>query len=240
MMRPCVLIVEDDPVIREMLRVTLAGADIDTVMANDGHTMWRHLLEQPDVMILDLCLPDADGLELLRLIRRKSNVPVLIYSTRSDDIERILGIELGADDFLTKPCNLRELLARVRALLRRAHVQPAHATEKLVRFLHFDGWILDVNARDLRNRDGQKVKMDGSAYALLKCFLEHAQMPMSREQLSRALRRNYLPFDRTVDVHVSLLRKLLGKTADGGVFIKSLRSLGYVFSVPVEQHSGPE
>lgn len=234
-MRACALIVEDDPVTRELLRTTLASADIDAIMAEDGATMRRQLLRQPDVIILDLCLPDADGMELLRQLRRTSDVPVLIHSTRSDDIERILGIEIGADDFLPKPCNLRELLARVRALLRRARVQPGYVTQEQARFLHFDGWVLNVGARELNNPDGQRVELGNSAYALLKTFVEHAQMPLSREQLSRALRRDYLPFDRAVDVHVSQLRKLLGTTTSGAGFIKSLRSLGYVFSVPVEK-----
>lgn len=237
-MRACALIVEDDPVAREQLRVTLASADIHAIMAEDGATMWRQLVRQPDVIILDLCLPDADGLELLRQLRRTSDVPVLIHSTRSDDIERILGIEIGADDFLPKPCNLRELLARVRALLRRARVQPGLALTEALRFLHFGGWTLDVGTRQLSKADGQKIELANSAYLLLNTFLEHAMVPLSREQLSRALRRDYLPYDRTVDVHVSQLRKLLGNAEDGGSFIKSLRSLGYVFSVPVQRDDG--
>lgn len=238
-MRACALVVDDDPITRELLRVTLRSVDIDAIMAEDGSKMWRQLArQQPDVIILDLSLPDADGLDLLRLLRRASDVPVLIHSTRSDDIERILGIEIGADDFLPKPCNMRELLARVRALLRRARLQPGHNANRQVRFLRFAGWALDVSACDLRNPDGQRVKLGSSAYTLLKAFLEHAQVPLSREQLSRLLRREYVPYDRAVDVHVSQLRKLLGNTADGGMFIKSQRSLGYVFSVPVEQDSG--
>lgn len=111
-MRPCCLIVDDDPVTCELLRSTLEPAGIETVIAEDGAGMWKQMAKRPDVVILDLSLPDTDGIELLRQLRRISDVPVLIHSTRSDDIERILGIEIGADDFLPKPCNLRELLAR--------------------------------------------------------------------------------------------------------------------------------
>jgi DNA-binding response OmpR family regulator len=233
-MRPSILIVEDDPITRELLRFTLETAGFETIMAESGARMWKQLERQPDVVILDLCLPDADGLELLRQLRRTSDVPVLIHSTRSDDIERILGIEIGADDFLPKPCNLRELLARVRALLRRSRRQPAASPQSPERWLYFDGWKLNCGARTLRNPTGQSVELNGAACAILMMFLEHPLVPLSREQLSRALRREYLPFDRTVDVHVSQLRKLLGIPKSGGEFIKTLRSQGYLFSVPVE------
>lgn len=232
-MRPASLIVEDDPVTRELLRTTLESAGIDTLMAENGAGMWKQLEKQPDVVILDLCLPDSDGLELLRQLRRTSDVPVLIHSTRSDEIERILGIEIGADDFLPKPVNLRELLARVRALLRRARRQAPASPRSPERWLHFDGWKLDCGTRTLLNPAGQAVALNGAAFAILRLFLEHSQVPLSREQLARTLRREYLPFDRTVDVHVSQLRKLLGVPGMGGEFIKTLRSTGYLFCVPV-------
>lgn len=234
-MHPCCLIVEDDPVTRELLHATLASAGIATLMAENGARMWKLLEQQPDVVILDLCLPDTDGLELLRQLRRTSDIPVLIHSTRSDDIERILGIEIGADDFLPKPCNLRELLARVRALLRRARLQPPSPAPTPERWLCFDGWKLDRGARSLLNPTGQASELNGAAYALLALFLEHPQVPLSREQLSRSLRREYLPFDRTVDVHIGQLRKRLGVPSMGGEFIKTLRSTGYLFCLPVER-----
>lgn len=233
-MRPSSLIVEDDPVARELLRITLENAGIEVWMAESGAGMWKQLERQPDVVILDLCLPDADGLELLRQLRRTSDVPVLIHSMRSDDIERILGIEIGADDFLPKPCNLRELLARVRALLRRSRLQPASLPRSPSRSLRFGGWTLDRGTRTLTDPAGQPVELNGAAFSVLTLFLDHPQVPLSREQLARALRREYLPFDRTVDVHVSQLRKLLGSPLGGGKFIKTLRSQGYLFCVPVE------
>lgn len=234
-MRPSTLIVEDDPVARELLRVTLETAGIDTIMAENGASMWKQLDRHPNIVILDLCLPDADGLELLRQLRRTSDVPVLIHSTRSDDIERILGIEIGADDFLPKPCNLRELLARVRALLRRSRMQPTSSPRSTERLLRFDGWKLDSGARTLISPAGQTIELNGAAFSILMLFLDHPQVPLSREQLSRALRREYLPFDRAVDVHVSQLRKLLGTPSGGGEYVKTLRSQGYLFSVPVER-----
>lgn len=232
-MRPCCLIVDDDPVTCELLRSTLEPAGIETVIAEDGAGMWKQMAKRPDVVILDLSLPDTDGIELLRQLRRISDVPVLIHSTRSDDIERILGIEIGADDFLPKPCNLRELLARVRALLRRSHARPGAARSSPNRWFLFDGWKLNCGTRTLVNPAGQQVGLNTAAFSILSLFLEQPQVPLSREQLARALRREYLPFDRTVDVHVSQLRRLLRAPADGGVFIKTLRSQGYLFSVPV-------
>lgn len=234
-MRPCILIVEDDPITRELLRDTFMSAGIDSIMAEDGASMWKQMGYQPQAIILDLCLPDTDGLELLRQLRRNSDVPVLIHSTRSDEIERILGIEIGADDFLPKPCNLRELLARIRALLRRAGAQPGDRAQRIGEKLKFGGrWTLESSARRLVDAEGQTVELNGSAYSLLMTFLDHPQTPLSREQLSRALRRAYYPYDRSVDVHVSQLRKILGKQACGGEFIKTLRSQGYLFAALVE------
>lgn len=232
-MRRSCLIVEDDPITRELLRTTLETAGIDTLMAESGAQMWKQVEKQPDVVILDLCLPDTDGIELLRQLRRTSDVPVLIHSTRSDEIERILGIEIGADDFLPKPCNLRELLARVRALLRRAHIRPSTPDRASEQCIQFDGWKLHCGARILQGPSGESVDLNGAAFSILMQFLEHPQVILSREQLARALRREYLPYDRTVDVHVSQLRKLLGTPISGGEFIKTLRSQGYLFCKPV-------
>ncbi len=235
-MRPRSLIVEDDPITRELLRDTLENAGIDVIMVDNGASMWKQIEQRPDIVILDLCLPDADGIDLLRQLRRTSNVPVLIHSTRSNDIERILGIEIGADDFLPKPCNLRELLARVRALLRRARLHPGATESTSETWLVFDGWKLHTGSRTLLNPAGLSVTLNGAAFSMLRLFLEHPQVPLSRDQLARALRREYLPYDRTVDVHVSQLRKLLGAPKGGGEFIKTLRSQGYLFCFPVESN----
>lgn len=230
-MRQTALIVEDDPGTRHVLASTLAGAGIDTLHAENGKSMWRLLDENPDLIILDLSLPDVDGLELLRQLRQQSEIPVLIHSTRSDEIERIIGIEIGADDFLPKPCNMRELLARTRSLLRRCQRQTG--TRPDMRRLHFGEWTLDIAARELTHSSGQPTPLGVSAYALLTTFLDHPFQPLSREQLSAALKREYLPYDRIIDVHVSQIRRILGKQADGSGIIKTLRSQGYVFTADV-------
>ncbi|RKT59565.1 DNA-binding response OmpR family regulator [Azonexus fungiphilus] len=229
------LIVEDDPGTRHVLGTTLATAGIESIFAENGAAMWRLLGQSPDVIILDLSLPDADGLELLRQLRQQSEVPVLIHSTRSDEIERIIGIEIGADDFLPKPCNMRELLARTRSLLRRSQLRSAPAPLRPeMRRLRFAHWTLDTAARELLNGDGQPVSIGVSGFALLMAFLEHPFEPLSREKLSRVLKREYVPYDRIIDVHVSQIRRILGNQPDGSSFIKTLRSQGYVFVSSVE------
>src|SRR5574343_949746 len=179
-MRQTALIVEDDPGTRHVLSTTLATAGIDSIYAENGAAMWRQLDEKPDVIILDLSLPDVDGLELLRQLRQTSEIPVLIHSTRSDEIERIIGIEIGADDFLPKPCNMRELLARTRGLLRRTQRANAPGRSDLRR-LHFGDWTLDTASREL-TRDGKPHAALGvSGYALLLAVLEHPYETLSRE-----------------------------------------------------------
>lgn len=233
-MRQTALIVEDDPGTRHVLSTTLASAGIESIFAEDGAAMWRMLEAKPDVIILDLSLPDADGLELLRQLRQISETPVLIHSTRSDEIERIIGIEIGADDFLPKPCNMRELLARVRSLLRRSQSRNTPLPRSEIRRLHFGDWTLDTASRELIKPDGKPTPLGVSGYALLSAFLEHPFEPLSREQLSRVLKREYVPYDRIIDVHVSQIRRILGQQADGSGFIKTLRSQGYVFITAVE------
>jgi two-component system, OmpR family, response regulator len=232
-MRQTALIVEDDPGTRHVLSSTLATAGIESLYAATGAAMWQQLDHTPDIIILDLSLPDGDGLELLRQLRQTSDVPVLIHSTRSDEIERIIGIEIGADDFLPKPCNMRELLARVRGLLRRTQRTVQHGRSDMRR-LRFGEWTLDTASRELTHTGKTPTALGVSGYALLLAFLEHPFETLSREHLSRVLKREYMPYDRIIDVHVSQIRRTLGKQTDGSSFIKTLRSQGYVFVADVE------
>lgn len=231
-MRQTALIVEGDSESRHLLSSTLATAGIDSIHAATGAAMWQQLDHAPDIIILDLSLPDGDGLELLRQLRQTSDLPVLIHATRSDEIQRIIGIEIGADDFLPKSCNMRELLARVRGLLRRTR-RSAPMTRSELRRLYFGAWTLDTATRQLTRPDEPSPSLGVSGYALLLAFLEHPFEPLSREHLSRVLNREYMPYDRIIDVHVSQIRRALGKQADGSSFIKTLRSQGYVFVADV-------
>ena len=234
-MRQTALIVEDDPVTRHILTTTLATAGIDSIIAETGAAMWSSLEKKPDVIVLDLSLPDADGMELLRQLRQKSEIPVIIHSNRSDEIERIIGIEIGADDYLPKPCNMRELLARVRALLRRSAPKAVSPTTSgKSRRLRFGQWTLDTASRELIDSESKPAAIGVSGYALLLAFVEHPFEPMSREVLSRVLKREYVAYDRIIDVHVSQIRRILGSQPDGNAYIKTLRSQGYVFVASVE------
>ncbi|WP_298395240.1 response regulator transcription factor [uncultured Azonexus sp.] len=234
-MNQTALIVEDDPGTRHVVSATLGTVGIGSIFAENGAAMWQQLDQNPDVVILDLSLPDADGLELLRQLRQHSEIPVLIHSTRSDEIERIIGIEIGADDFLPKPCNMRELLARTRALLRRSQLRSQTAVSRAdFKRMRFGHWTLDTAARELLNGNGEPVSIGVSGFSLLMAFLEHPFEPLSRECLSRVLKREYIPYDRIIDVHVSQIRRILGKQADGSSFIKTLRSQGYVFVSQVD------
>ena len=234
-MRQTALIVEDDPVTRHILTTTLATAGIDSIIAETGAAMWSSLEKKPDVIVLDLSLPDADGMELLRQLRQKSEIPVIIHSNRSDEIERIIGIEIGADDYLPKPCNMRELLARVRALLRRSTPKAVSPTTSgKARRLRFGQWTLDTASRELIDSESKPAAIGVSGYALLLAFVEHPFEPMSREVLSRVLKREYVACDRIIDVHVSQIRRILGSQPDGNAYIKTLRSQGYVFVASVE------
>ena len=234
-MRQTALIVEDDPVTRHILTTTLATAGIDCIIAETGAAMWSSLEKKPDVIVLDLSLPDADGMELLRQLRQKSEIPVIIHSNRSDEIERIIGIEIGADDYLPKPCNMRELLARVRALLRRSAPKTVSPTTSgKARRLRFGQWTLDTASRELIDSESKPAAIGVSGYALLLAFVEHPFEPMSREVLSRVLKREYVAYDRIIDVHVSQIRRILGNQPDGNAYIKTLRSQGYVFVASVE------
>ena len=228
------LIVEDDPGTRHLLQETLASAGIASLFAETGAAMWRQLEHGPDLIILDLSLPDADGLELLRKLRRQSEIPVLIHSTRSDEIERIIGIEIGADDFLPKPCNMRELLARTRSLLRRSQQRSSPTGRAVLRSLKFGDWTLNGATRELVHHSGKTETLGVAAFALLSCMLERPFEPLSRDFLSRtALRRDYHPFDRIIDVHISHLRRLLGAQGDDTPYIKTLRAQGYIFVAAV-------
>jgi two-component system, OmpR family, response regulator len=236
--QPCVLVIEDDPSLQRMIVNYFAENNIQTRMASGRQDMVRQLSStEVNLVILDLHLGQEDGLDLLRHIRSNSDVPVIIVTGhRRDDIDRVVGLELGADDYLIKPFNLRELLARVRAVLRRfdvGHTAQAHDHGR-GRF-RFSGWLLDCQTRRLADPAGKPVALTKGEYALLLAFLEAPQRPLSREHLLQATRIHEDVFDRSIDVQILRLRRKLEGDPSAPRVIQTERGVGYVFAVPVER-----
>jgi DNA-binding response OmpR family regulator len=233
-----VLVVEDDPALQRMILNYFAENNIGTLLASNRQEMVERLDDsEVNLVILDLRLGSEDGLDLLREVRSSSDVPVIIVTGhRRDDIDRVVGLELGADDYLTKPFNLRELLARVRAILRRfdtGRVAPARDPER-GRF-RFSGWQLDRRIRQLTDPAGAKVALTKGEYAMLLAFLEAPQRPLSREQLLQATRVHEDVFDRSIDVQILRLRRKLERDPSAPRVILTERGVGYVFALPVER-----
>jgi two-component system, OmpR family, response regulator len=234
----CVLVVEDDPALQRMILNYFGENSIHTLVANNRQEMVDRLGDtEVNLVILDLRLGSEDGLDLLREVRSSSDVPVIIITGhRRDDIDRVVGLELGADDYLTKPFNLRELLARVRAVLRRFDVgraTPARDPER-GRF-RFSGWQLDRRMRQLTDPAGAPVAFTKGEYAMLVAFLEAPQRPLSREHLLQATRVHEDVFDRSIDVQILRLRRKLERDPSAPRVIRTERGVGYVFAVPVER-----
>jgi len=234
----CVLVVEDDPALQRMILNYFVENNIRTLVASNGQEMVGHLAgAEVNLVILDLRLGLEDGLDLLRKVRLSSEVPVIIITGhRLDDIDRVVGLELGADDYLTKPFNLRELLARVRAILRRfdgGRAAPPRDPER-GRF-RFSGWQLDRRSRQLTDPAGAVVALTKGEYAMLLAFLEAPQRPLSREHLLQATRVHEDVFDRSIDVQILRLRRKLERDPSAPRVIQTERGVGYVFAVPVER-----
>lgn len=228
-----VLVVDDDAELRDLLSEYLGRNGFRVSVARDGREM-RQLLESsnPDIVVLDIMLPGEDGLALCRDLRARSNLPVIMLTARSEELDRIIGIEMGADDYLTKPFNPRELLARMKGILRRTRSLPPARTEG--HRLRFAGWTLDLAARHLIAADGVVVPLSGTEFRLLQIFVTHPNRVLDRNQLmDLALGREATPFDRAIDVQVSRLRQRLRDDAREPRIIKTVRNGGYVLAAQV-------
>jgi DNA-binding response OmpR family regulator len=234
----CVLVVEDDPALQRMILDYFGENNIRTLVASGRREMVDQLASSKvNLVILDLRLGQEDGLDLLREVRLSSDVPVIIITGhRRDDIDRVVGLELGADDYLTKPFNLRELLARVRAVLRRFETGgAARARDPERGCFRFSGWQLDRKTRQLTDPGGATVALTKGEYALLLAFLDAPQHPLSREHLLQATRVHEDVFDRSIDVQILRLRRKLERDPSAPQVIQTERGVGYVFAVPVER-----
>ena len=233
--RPHLLIVDDDREIRGLLAQYLEKHDFRTTAVADGKEM-RRTLERShiDLVVLDLMLPGEDGLSLCRELRTRSQVPVIMLTARGEDVDRIIGLELGADDYVAKPFNPRELLGRIKAILRRSAHAPRDPSPESVRGFTFNGWRLDTVTRTLTDAASKEVALSGAEYRLLAVLLGAGNRVLTRAQLTELLRgRDADPFDRSIDVRVSRLRQILGDDARAPQIIKTVYGEGYVVGVTV-------
>ena len=231
-----VLVVDDDTEIRSLLHEYLQKNGYRVTVVADGKGMWTALdAGRVDIVVLDLMLPGDDGLTLCRNLRARSELPVIMLTARGEETDRIVGLEMGADDYLAKPFNPRELLARIKSILRRSRALPDNLQPEAASTIRFAGWTLDLEARNLLSPEGVVVALSGTEYKLLRIFLAHPNRVLNRDQLiDLMLSRDASPFDRSIDVQVSRLRHRLGEGAKEPAIIKTVRGEGYVLSVPIE------
>ena len=231
-----ILIVDDDAEIRSLLGEYLRKNGYQAGVAANGKAMWAALARgKVDLIVLDLMLPGEDGLTLCRKLRTESDTPVIMLTARGEETDRIVGLEMGADDYLAKPFSPRELLARIKSVLRRTRSLPQNLRPDEARAITFAGWRLDTIARHLVSAEGVVTSLGGAEYQLLRIFLSHPNHVLTRDQLMVLSKgRESEPFDRTVDLQVSRLRHRLGDDSSDPQIIKTVRGEGYVFAVPVE------
>ena len=233
-----VLVVDDDREIRQMVGDYLRRNGLRVSLAADGREM-RATLDTSDIdlIVLDVMMPGEDGLSLCRNLRagKYRTVPVVLLTARDDETDRIIGLEMGADDYVTKPFSSRELLARINAVIRRARMLPPNLqVSEASRLIGFGQWRLDTTARHLLDADDTAYPLSGAEFRLLRVFIDHPQRVLSRDQLLNLTQgRDAELFDRSIDLLVSRLRQRLGDGAREQTYIKTVRNEGYVFSQPV-------
>jgi DNA-binding response OmpR family regulator len=227
-----VLVVDDDVELCQLLSQYLVREGLSVEAAYDGTSgVERALSGEHAIVVLDVMLPDIKGFEVLRRLRVHSRMPVLMLTARGDEQDRILGLEMGADDYLAKPFNPRELAARIDAILRRTTPDPSVVAYARAELIVVDDIALEMGTRVVR-KAGQVLDLTTIEFDLLEAFLRSAGRVVSREDLVRAvLRREFSPFDRSIDTHVSNLRKKLGATPEGVERLKGVRGIGYLYAL---------
>jgi DNA-binding response OmpR family regulator len=226
-------IVEDDPDVRAILQRSLAADGYEVTAMASGAELEPVLAETPhDLVIVDLGLPDIDGLTLTRRIRASFDVGIIIVSGRGDLTDRVVGLELGADDYITKPFEPREILARVRSVLRRSHrTAPSEAVRTARRVLSFEGFALDLDSRTLLDGQGREIALTSGEYRMVEALVTHPNRVLSREQLLDLVHENDMPaFDRSIDVRVGRIRRKLADNSRSPRLIKTVRNGGYIFA----------
>ncbi|MGA1804782.1 response regulator [Rhizobium sp. HT1-10] len=226
-----ILVVDDDPRICQMLQRYFEEEGYIVTLANDGPSMRRAMAAAGfDAILLDLVLPGDDGLTLAREIRATSDVPIIMLTGRDDVIDRIVGLEIGADDYIAKPFHLREVLARVRTILRRRRPAPLPADDQS-EMIRFDGFTLDIGRRQLSSGDCPNIELTTGEFDMLAALARNPRRVLARETLMDMTRgRSLEAFDRTIDAQIARLRKKIERDPKNPEIIKSVRGIGYVFA----------
>ena len=231
-----ILVVDDQQEICDVVQEYLTGEGYRVSTAHDGSGM-RRVMGQAhvDLVILDLMLPGEDGLTLARALRSESGIGIIILTGRGETVDRIIGLEMGADDYLPKPFHLRELLARVKSVLRRVQSRTSDGVQPSRSRARFAGWNLDLSSRELMSPSGEEVRLTTGEFDLLAAFVNNANQVLSRDRLlDLARNREAGPFDRTIDVQVGRLRRKLEDDPQNPSMIKTVRGSGYIFTPNVE------
>ncbi|MEL7466557.1 MAG: response regulator [Pseudomonadota bacterium] len=230
--RPSILIVDDDPEIRRLTAEFLTGENFDVETAEDAAAMDGALARRrTDLIVLDLMLPGEDGLSICRRLRAANGPAVIMLTAKNDEIDRVIGLEMGADDYLAKPFGTRELLARIRAVLRRVAAPRADRTRRFA----FARFVIDLDARRVDGEAGAELDLTSGEFDLLALFVQRPRRVLSRDQILEHLRgRGADPFDRTVDMMVSRLRRKLAAASADAELIATVRNGGYLFSSVVK------
>lgn len=231
-----ILIVDDDLLMRQLVSSMLRKHHLTVHEAETGAGLWNGLASKPDLIILDVGLPDADGFDLLRQLRMENHIPVIMLTGCDTAMDRVLGLEFGADDYVTKPFEPRELLARVRNVLRRCQQAHVELVSGPCQKLLFGGLVLNVTERSLKHDDGRDIELTAGEFDLLLALAEAANRPLSRDQLLDRIRaREWTPFDRSIDVLIGRLRAKIEPDRRHPDMIKTVRNAGYVLAVPVRK-----
>lgn len=225
-MNNAILIVDDDTELTDLLTQYLEPEGFSVVAVHDGDSGVKKALNQSfDAIILDVMLPKLNGFEVLKAIREHLETPILMLTARGDDIDRIVGLEIGADDYLPKPCNPRELVARLRAILRRTQKTPVHKP-----IIEKHNIMVDCSKRHARMNDSY-LDLTNAEFNILEMLIKSPGQAFSKEELTEyALGRKYTAYDRSIDVHISNLRNKLGDNHEGDPIIKTVRGFGYIFN----------
>ena len=238
---PNILVVEDDRETRTLITKYLRNNACNVTAVRDGREMSRAMTDhRVDLIILDVMLPGEDGLSLCRKVRSEAQTPIIMLTARGEDVDRIVGLEMGADDYLPKPFNPRELLARINAVLRRQAAAQAASSIEGASTLAFEGWRIDLRLRELRNPEGARVAVTSAEFDLLRTFCERPGRVLSRDSLLDLTQgRNTGSFERSIDVLVSRIRRKIEPNPQDPTIIKTVRSGGYLFT-PRTQAASPQ